>query len=132
MKGALSLQVTPLTVDISRLLPIFLAPSVRRCIHTSPCHATNPLPNTAAGPPPSAPIPAASQYGERVDRRRRQAELLKKGQDLRTNQMKPGSAMKKRFWKDVHVKPDAGKPVKRVHILKSKSTRAISNHIEVC
>ena len=78
------------------------------CLHTSSRCAANPLPDTAAGPPPSAPIPAASQYGERVDRRRRQAELLKRGQDLRASHMKPGSAMKKRFWKDVTVKPDLG------------------------
>ena len=74
---------------------------------TTPKPAT-PLPITAAGPPPSPPVPAASQYGERVDRRRRQAELLKRGQDLRANQMKPGTAMKKRFWKDVSVKTMPG------------------------
>lgn len=91
-----------------QLVPIVAAPLSYRCLHASPFRAANPLPNTAAGPPPSAPVPAASQYGERVDRRRRQAELLKRGQDLRAGQMKPGSAMKKRFWKDVNVKQDPG------------------------
>jgi len=73
--------------------------------HTGLARAATPLPlPTAVGPPPAAPLPAASQYGERVDRRRRQAELLKRGQDLRASHMKPGTALKKRFWKDVHVK----------------------------
>ncbi|MCJ1418744.1 ATP synthase complex assembly protein atp12 [Xylographa parallela] len=81
--------------------------------HTSSCYkfhtgiprAATPLPLPAAvGPPPAAPLPAASQYGEQVNRRRRQAELLKRGQDLRASHVKPGSALKKRFWKDVHVK----------------------------
>ena len=65
---------------------------------------------TAMGPPPAAPQPSASQYGERVDRRRRQAELLKRSQDLRASTMKPGSAMTKRFWKNVTVQQDEGTP----------------------
>ncbi|KAL8784794.1 MAG: hypothetical protein Q9195_008893 [Heterodermia aff. obscurata] len=89
-----------------QLSPIAAVPLSCRCLHASPFRAANPLPNTAAGPPPSAPVPAASQYGDRVDRRRQQAELLRRGQDLRASQMKPGSAMKKRFWKDVNVEHD--------------------------
>ena len=108
MKRALISQSSPSTITSRQLLPIVAAPLSYRCLHASPFRAANPLPNTAAGPPPSAPIPAASQYGERVDRRRRQAELLKRGQDIRGSQMKPGSAMKKRFWKDVNVKQDPG------------------------
>ena len=78
--------------------------------HTGIPRAATPLPlPPAVGPPPPAPLPAASQYGERVDRRRRQAELLKRGQDLRASHMTPGSALKKRFWKDVHVKTTPGK-----------------------
>ena len=44
-----------------------------------------------------------------MDRRRWQAELLKRGQDVRTDQKKPGGALKKRFWKDVNVQIDSGK-----------------------
>ncbi|MCJ1247163.1 ATP synthase complex assembly protein atp12 [Trapelia coarctata] len=104
MKAASRSLVSSLssTTNSNRLVLVF-APHTR-CIHTSPSKPATPLPFAAAGPPPSAPLPAASQYGERVDRRRRQAELLKRGQDLRASQMKPGSAMKKRFWKDVSVK----------------------------
>ena len=70
------------------------------------------LPLTAPGPPPSAPIPAASQYGERVDRRRQQASLLKSACDMRasaattTTTNSSSSPMKKRFWKDVHISRD--------------------------
>lgn len=107
-KLVLSLEATVWGLRPCRPFPASPNSTICRRLHTSPPYAANPLPETAAGPPPSAPIPAASQYGQRVDRRRRQAELLKKGQDLRTSHMKPGSAMKKRFWKDVTVKPDAG------------------------
>lgn len=85
----------------------FLLP-LSTCLHTTAPSRATPYPVTATGPPPSAPIPAASQYGEQISRRRRQAELLKKGQDLRINHVKPGTALKKRFWKDVHVKTEAG------------------------
>ncbi|KAL9045708.1 MAG: hypothetical protein Q9214_001291 [Letrouitia sp. 1 TL-2023] len=78
----------------------------QRCIHSSyrkyaVAHAI-----THPGPPPSVPLPAASRFGERVDRRRRQAELVKRGREIRSNQAKPNSAQKKRFWKDVSVKTD--------------------------
>ena len=82
-----------------------------QCIHTTSFKPANPLPILAAGPPPAAPLPSASQYGERMDRKRRQAELLKRGQDLCTSQQpsKPGSALKRRFWKDVSVQTAPGK-----------------------
>ncbi|SLM38570.1 Orthogonal Bundle domain in ATP12 [Lasallia pustulata] len=80
-----------------------LPPRLYQCLHSTAPKPADPLPITTLAPPPSAPLPAASQYGERVDRRRRQAELLKRGQDLRASNMKPGSAVTKRFWKDVTV-----------------------------
>ncbi|KAL9103820.1 MAG: hypothetical protein Q9163_001175 [Psora crenata] len=106
MKRIALLPSSPLfcTSDILPL-PLISLPAFK-CLHTSPTRSATPLPITATGPPPAAPLPAASQYGERIDRRRRQAELLKRGQDLRISQIKPGSAMKKRFWKDVHVHAD--------------------------
>ena len=112
MKPTLSLLASSTAKSLKLSLPLTASP-LYSCLHTSSRCAANPLPDTAAGPPPSAPIPAASQYGERVDRRRRQAELLKRGQDLRASHMKPGSAMKKRFWKDVTVMPDTGMDVDR-------------------
>lgn len=108
MKRLAPLTSSPLfcTTNCDTLL-VSRAP-LRRCLHTTSLRPATPLPLTATGPPPAAPRPSASQYGERVERRRRQAELLKKGQDLRSSQMKPGSAMKKRFWKNVIVQRDEG------------------------
>ena len=91
-----------------RNLPSRRSPAHILHLHTTIPRAATPLPITATGPPPAAPQPAASQYGERVDRRRRQAELLKRGQDMRVSQTKPGTAIKKRFWKDVSVQKDDG------------------------
>ncbi|KAI4282463.1 MAG: hypothetical protein L6R35_005405 [Caloplaca aegaea] len=78
----------------------------RRHLHASSAVAANPASITRPGPPPTAPLPAASQYGQGVDRRRRQAELIKRGQEKRTEVAKPASALKKRFWKDVHVQTE--------------------------
>ncbi|KAI4138299.1 MAG: hypothetical protein L6R39_006856 [Caloplaca ligustica] len=80
--------------------------STRRHLHSSRTVFANPLPVTQPGPPPTAPLPAASQYGERVDRRRRQSELIRRGQEIRSKESKPGSALNKRFWKDVHIRND--------------------------
>ena len=102
MKRIQTLSSSPLLCTSQKIPPSL------QCLHTTPRRKAVALPNTAAGPPPSAPLPAASEYGERVNRRRRQAELLKRGQDLRVSHMKPGSALKKRFWKDVHVKTTDG------------------------
>jgi hypothetical protein len=75
----------------------------RRCIHSTPPNPATIVPITAHGPPPKAPQPSAEHVDARVARRRKQAELLKRGQDMRASNMKPGSAAMKRFWKDVHV-----------------------------
>ncbi|KAK8190605.1 ATP12 chaperone protein [Phyllosticta capitalensis] len=81
-----------------------LRPSVAlsRCLHSSRPVPANPLPHpTTPGPPPGPPKPAASTPQERVARKLQQAELVKKGQELKA---KPSSALKKRFWSNVHVK----------------------------
>lgn len=84
--------------------PIYSPPSfLKTFLHTSPLRNANLLPITATGPPPAAPLPSVSESSER---RKRQAELLARGQDMRA-QMKPGTTgvgIKKRFWKDVFVK----------------------------
>ena len=108
MKRLARLASSPLSYTSYTTVPIPCSPALLQCLHTTSAQAATPLPITATGPPPAAPQPAASQYGERVDRRRRQAELLKRGQDMRASQMKPGTAIKKRFWKDVSVETDDG------------------------
>ncbi|KAL8974591.1 MAG: hypothetical protein Q9197_001184 [Variospora fuerteventurae] len=88
----------------------------RRHLHASSAVAANPASVTRPGPPPTAPLPAASQYGQRLDRRRRQAELIKKGQEKRTETAKPASSLKKRFWKDVHVQTEQGMILSRGYL----------------
>jgi len=99
---------SPLLRSFSQVLRCWTASKPGKYLHTTTPKAAIPLPTTTAGPPPSAPIPAASQHGERVDRKRRQAELLKRGQDLRAGQTKSGSVLRKRLWKEVNVHTDRG------------------------
>ena len=86
----------------------------RKCSHLRLYHGSArllaiPLPITATGPPPAPPTPSPSQYGERIDRRRRQAELLKQASAARNSAQSPQSspALRKRFWKDVSIKSTA-------------------------
>ena len=94
----------------SRSSPLSSSSLSQRCLHSSAFRAANPLPVTGSGPPPPAPKPAASQPQERLARARKQAELLKRGQELRNasepsgTKPKAGVALRKRFWKDVSVK----------------------------
>lgn len=78
-------------------------PASRLLSTTTSQHATA-LPITATGPPPSAPVPTSSQYGDRVEERRRKAEMLKQGKELRAAEPGKSSPLKKRFWKEVHVR----------------------------
>ncbi|KAI1417381.1 ATP12-domain-containing protein [Hypoxylon sp. FL1857] len=104
-------------------------------IHTTPSAPATVSPIHGAGPPPEPPTPAADSASSRLERRRKQAELLEKAQALR-QQADPSSApntstdtnansntgtdtntsakasskktrdyaLRKRFWKDVHVR----------------------------
>jgi ATP synthase F1 complex assembly factor 2 len=86
-------------------------PFAQRCLHTSPPNPATVAPITASGPPPKVPVPSADHVDSRVARRRKQSELLKKGQDLRAVAAGTGggTAKQKRFWKDVHVKTVDGR-----------------------
>ena len=97
--------------------------SQSQLIHTTSRRIATPLPITATGPPPAAPVPT-SQHGDKVDRRRQQADLIRRGQELRATQTKPNAAMKKRFWKDVSVQTDDGIPL---YFMPSVSWRYIFN-----
>ncbi|CAF9928587.1 ATP synthase complex assembly protein atp12 [Imshaugia aleurites] len=122
MKRIAPLPSSPFFHTPYRNVPSSRPRALLQCLHTTSPRVATPLPITATGPPPAAPQPAASQYGERVDRRRRQAELLKRGQDMRASHMKPGTAAKKRFWKDVSVQTDDEK-----NHLVNLDTRALRN-----
>ena len=86
-------------------------PFTRRCLHTTQPKSATVYPVTASGPPPSTPVASADHVDSRVARRRKQAELLQRGQDLRAVRSGSGSgtAKTKRFWKDVHVKHTDGR-----------------------
>jgi ATP synthase F1 complex assembly factor 2 len=81
--------------------------STSRCFHCSGGLSAVAHPITAHGPPPKAPVPAP-EFGERVERRKKQAELIQQGKEIRAESTKPSAALKKRFWKDVHVKQTPG------------------------
>jgi ATP synthase F1 complex assembly factor 2 len=48
-------------------------------------------------------MPAAGTLHERVQRRRKQAEMLKNAKEIRSAQAGKTGGLKKRFWKDVSV-----------------------------
>ena len=78
----------------------------QRCLHSTPTKEATISPASIVAPPPPAPVPSAEHVDSRVARRRKQAELLKRGQDMRdiAGGKGSGTAKTKRFWKDVHVK----------------------------
>ena len=76
-----------------------------RCLHWTASKEATPIPHpTITGPPPSPPESAATSSVDRVARKNRQAEALKQAQDAKIDAAKPGSALRKRFWKEVHIK----------------------------
>src|ERR1700761_2165249 len=87
---------------------------IRQLTHSSRMHTAvpkyaSPVPHpSVAGPPPPPPTPAASQPEDRVARKRKQAELLQRGLNLRANPSKAGSVLQKRLWTDVSVEETPG------------------------
>ncbi|KAF2715581.1 ATP12-domain-containing protein, partial [Pleomassaria siparia CBS 279.74] len=81
--------------------------SLYQCLylHTSSIRHAVPLPSPLIpGPPPDAPTPQ-SEAIDRVNRKRKQAELLRQAREVRSSpSTKPNSILRKRFWKDVTVK----------------------------
>ncbi|KAK9781528.1 hypothetical protein AB5N19_05956 [Seiridium cardinale] len=80
-----------------------------RQIHTTPASPATVSSIHGQGPPPEAPVPAADSAAERLERRKKQASILKAAQDIRAATQPNKIAAKygplrKRFWKDVHVK----------------------------
>lgn len=76
-----------------------------RCLHWTPSKEATPIPHpTITGPPPSPPESAATSLVDRVTRKKQQAEALRQAQNARIDAAKPGSALRKRFWKEVHLK----------------------------
>lgn len=82
------------------------------------CHARVVPVYGASAQPPEPPLPAepSLEYAaERIARRRRKAELLRQAAELRGAAttgagQKNTKPLRKRFWRDVHVKEVDGKP----------------------
>lgn len=77
-------------------------------IHSSAPDPASVNPFHVSGPPPGPPQPAAEHPYAKIERRRKQAELLKKAKDLRnasdSGAAKGKSPLRKRFWDNAHVK----------------------------
>ncbi|KAE9990776.1 hypothetical protein Vi05172_g12697 [Venturia inaequalis] len=100
-----SLRRFACTLPHSQYPPRKIVIGSHRILHTSQSNAATPIPHpTAPGPPPAAPLPTRSELDERVARKRKQAELLERGRQLKPNPAKPSTALQKRFWKQVIVK----------------------------
>ena len=81
----------------------------RRCLRTTAVQpATAVTKVVGIGPSPAPPAPASSQYDDRFSRKRKQLELLQRGQSLKPNPARPASALQKRFWNAVSVKETEG------------------------
>ncbi|RYP03014.1 hypothetical protein DL764_005435 [Monosporascus ibericus] len=106
-----------------------------RSIHSTPPAPATVSPIHGQGPPPDPPQPTADSEQARLERRRKQAELLQRAQDMRTTaaaeKQSPSNPLplqksssrplnsgdktntktpllRKRFWKDVHVREVGG------------------------
>lgn len=102
-----------------------------RCLHSSVPSPATVAPITASGPPPKVPTPSADHVDSRVARKKKQSELLKRGQDLRAvaGGTGGGTAKLKRFWKDVSVKEVNGQL--QIHLDKRPIRRATKEVINL-
>lgn len=89
-----------------------------RSISQTTGKAANVAPIVGTGPPPQPPSPAVANAYERIERRRRQAKLLKEAKDIRSvTAGKSSGGLKNRFWKDVDVKEVDGKDLARLPLI---------------
>ncbi|KAK3298415.1 uncharacterized protein B0H64DRAFT_429637 [Chaetomium fimeti] len=103
----------------------FTTAAAARSIHANPAQPAKVVPVYGTGPPPEPPQPSAEfadeVRNERLARRKRQAEMLRQAGDIKAMRKehqqqqqhqqdhgvgatKPAGVLKRRFWKDVHVK----------------------------
>ncbi|OAQ68641.1 ATP12 ATPase family protein [Pochonia chlamydosporia 170] len=74
-----------------------------RMMHATASKAANVAPILGTGPPPEPPTPAVRNMNERIERRRKQAELLKQAKVIRNAKDGKSTTLRKRFWKEVSV-----------------------------
>lgn len=79
-------------------------PQFVRPFHQSIARTANVAPIVGTGPPPDPPTPAARNAQERLERRKKHAELLKTAKEVRSAQDGKSSGVAKRFWKEVTVR----------------------------
>ncbi|PGH16926.1 hypothetical protein AJ80_04994 [Polytolypa hystricis UAMH7299] len=73
-----------------------------RYVHSSASKGAVAHPINVHGPPPKTPVPTP-EFTERIERRKKQSEALRE-QVKDATKKDSKSPLKKRFWKDVHVK----------------------------
>lgn len=119
----------------SSRLATSLTPALRS-LHTTPTPEATPVPHPIApGPPPKPPTPLdppTDTRTDRIDRKRRNAELLERGRNLRVHESKPGNALQKRFWKEVHVHKVSGESYEETGYqiyLDKRPVRTPSKHV---
>lgn len=78
-------------------------PISSRTIHATAFRAANVAPVLGTGPPPEPPTPTARNTNERIERRHKQADLLKQAKVIRNAKDGKSTTLRKRFWKDVTV-----------------------------
>ncbi|EEP82703.1 conserved hypothetical protein [Uncinocarpus reesii 1704] len=89
--------------------PSYVSPWIRagspsiRAVHSSISQSAVAHPINVHGPPPKAPVPSP-EFTERIERRRKQSELIRQEKDASPAKGAKTSPLRKRFWKDVHVK----------------------------
>ncbi|ROW13698.1 hypothetical protein VPNG_04519 [Cytospora leucostoma] len=100
-RGASVATTTTTTVPIASR-----AATASRTIHSSSAAPADVAPFSASGPPPEAPQPAVEHPYAKIERRRRQADLLKNAKEIRdaASGKSTGKVLRRRFWKDVHIK----------------------------
>lgn len=109
MKAAtrITRQALPrLSLSNSRTGSVAPPPIASRAIHLSTTAPAGVAPFYSTGPPPEPPQPAVEHPYAKIERRRKQAELLKHAKELRDVESgkSSGKLLRKRFWKDVHIK----------------------------
>lgn len=91
-----------ISLSVSRALP---RPQQIRPLHQTLARTANVAPIVGTGPPPEPPTPAARNATERLERRRKHAELLKMAKEIRSAQeAKANPSAARRFWKEVTVR----------------------------
>merc|ERR1712000_220679 len=93
----------PTRIPLRQLTRIVNSTTPYRPIHSTVAKAANVAPIVGTGPPPEAPAATVPSAYQHVERKKRQAEMLRQAKDIRDGKDKKSAPLKKRFWTDVHV-----------------------------